>query len=222
MGVNPDLATSSGWSAVLAAKRLEHSKSRLRPVLGVGTADLVAAMFEDTLTAVADCPLVDRLVVVTSDPTLSALADFYGAVAVPDPGQGLNEAFSHGADRLEGPDGGVVYLPGDLPCATGEFLSQCLATVARDVAAVVPDLEGTGTTMLIDPVRGSTRPHFGPNSYHVHVDQGARPVEKASPALRRDVDTPADLARALRLGAGRFTVEACLRLGRPTWESLSA
>jgi 2-phospho-L-lactate/phosphoenolpyruvate guanylyltransferase len=52
------------------------------------------------------------------------------------------------------------------------------------------------------PPGGDLDPHFGPGSAVAHAASGARPLDGDWPSLRRDVDTPADLTAAARLGLG--------------------
>lgn len=203
---------SHEWGAVVCAKALARAKSRLRTLGHMYTADLVTAMLEDMLIAVAESVRLGPVVVVTSDETLSALADFYGASSIPDPGDGLNAAFRAGFDRLGKDINRVVYLPADVPCMTGERLDVCLGQAEAFAAAVVPDAEGTGSTLLTHRAGWWPGPRFGPDSLSLHIEDGAEPLWSAHPAMRRDVDTPADLVEAVRLGVGRHTGAAYSRL----------
>jgi 2-phospho-L-lactate/phosphoenolpyruvate guanylyltransferase len=205
-------ASPSRWGVVVAAKPLPTSKSRLRVLGDAATVDLVAAMFEDSMSALAESALVGSVVVVTSDPELSAVAHSYGAVAVRDPDRGLNGAFVAGTTRLGAEIRGVAFLPGDLPCVTGPLLDACLESAAWFPATVVPDAEGCGTTMLTQLNGRPFEPRFGSDSLRRHVAAGAHALHAAHPALRRDVDTPEDLSKALRIGAGTFTSAVCARL----------
>jgi 2-phospho-L-lactate guanylyltransferase len=59
--------------------------------------------------------------------------------------------------------------------------------------------------LLAAAVGGRLAPRFGPGSAAAHGHSGARRVEGDWPSLRHDVDTPADLAFAVSLGAGAHT-----------------
>lgn len=50
-------------------------------------------------------------------------------------------------------------------------------------------------------------PRFGAGSAAAHAASGARAVTAGVPTLRRDVDTPDDLAAAIALGVGPRTAQ---------------
>ena len=203
---------NGGWGVVVSAKTLVRAKSRLRPLPRVRKAELVAAMFEDTLLAISESPRVDQLVVVTSDEILSATAASYGASIVPDPGLGLNEAFVTGIAALRQEFRAVACLPADLPCLTGALMDATLEQAEHYDIAVVPDAAGGGSTMLTQRVARRILPRFGKDSLRRHVDIGAVPLWSADPAVRCDVDVMGDLAEAVRIGVGRYTRDVCSRL----------
>ena len=59
--------------------------------------------------------------------------------------------------------------------------------------------------LLAAPSGRRIDPHFGLGSATAHVRSGATALTGDWPGLRQDVDTPADLAAVLALGAGRHT-----------------
>ena len=65
---------------------------------------------------------------------------------------------------------------------------------------------GGETIVRVDGLVKDFRPGFGPGSRDVHLDHGAVEVTvDGIDSVRRDVDTPHDLAAALRLGIGPRT-----------------
>jgi 2-phospho-L-lactate guanylyltransferase len=98
----------------------------------------------------------------------------------------------------------IGALQADLPALRAAELSAALAE-AGDRRAFVADAEGTGTTLLLSSPGGELAPRFGAGSARAHAESGANPVTAPVPTLRRDVDTPRDLAAAERLGLGRWT-----------------
>ena len=63
--------------------------------------------------------------------------------------------------------------------------------------------------MVAAASREAFTPRFGHGSREAHVADGLHEiVEIDVPTLRRDVDTPADLETALRLGVGVHTARA--------------
>jgi 2-phospho-L-lactate guanylyltransferase len=106
-------------------------------------------------------------------------------------------------------------LLGDVPALRPEDLSVALHALQTALAAhraatmaAVPDAEGSGTVLLGARAAGDLVPAFGPDSLARHVRRGAVRLDLDLPRLRRDVDTPADLAQALSLGAGPRTTRA--------------
>jgi 2-phospho-L-lactate guanylyltransferase len=70
----------------------------------------------------------------------------------------------------------------------------------------VCDADGVGTTAVTAPDLDTFRPRFGHGSRTEHRDVGAAEIGVEDiGSLRRDVDTPADLAEVLRLGIGPRT-----------------
>ena len=63
------------------------------------------------------------------------------------------------------------------------------------------DASGDGTTLYTAPHEAFV-PEFGFRSAALHRAGGAHPIAGDCPRLRRDVDDPASLADAIRLGVG--------------------
>jgi 2-phospho-L-lactate guanylyltransferase len=202
------------WTAVIPVKRLTAAKSRLRGAVPAHRhADLALAMVRDTATAVLGASAVAELVVVTDDPVVTEVLSGLGARVVPDrPGADLNGAMRYGADEVAGLSRHRAVLAGDLPALRPSQLDAALLFAAgkRSFAA---DAAGTGTVLLAVPAGERLDPHFGIGSAAAHERSGARPLTGDWPGLRQDVDTPADLATVIALGAGRHTCELLRDLG---------
>jgi len=202
-----------GWTAVIPVKRLGAAKSRLRGAVPAARhADLALAMVRDTAVAVLATPAVDELLVVTDDPVVAAEVAGLGARVVPDrPGAGLNAAMRYGADEVAGLSRHRAVLAGDLPALRPEQLEAALGAAAG--RSFVADADGAGTVLLAVPPRRRLDPLFGVGSATAHANSGATPLAGDWPGLRQDVDTPADLAAVLALGAGRHTSSLLCDLG---------
>lgn len=197
------------WSLVLPVKRLKSAKSRLAPLPPDVRAALALAFAADTLDAVLACPVVGRVLVVTDDDAVVALARERGADVLVPAGPGLNAAVEQGWSQL--PDGPVVGLTADLPALRSDALADALAQAAQVDAAFVADADGTGTTTVTTRTLGGRpqlRPQFGVGSAAAHLVLGAVAVTGPLARLRRDVDTPQDLDAARVLGVGRATSDA--------------
>jgi 2-phospho-L-lactate guanylyltransferase len=207
--VHDDQDAEPGWGVVVPVKALAGAKSRLRPFGDDSRRALALAMAGDVLESVAACPLVRVVLVVSTDPDVAALARALGAQvddAAPD---GLNPALEHGAARLRAADPrlGVAALAGDLPGLRPDQLAAALAQVGPGARAFVADAPGTGTSLLAAGPGAALLPAYGPGSRQRHLDSGAAELAAAA-GLRLDVDTPADLRRALDLGVGARTAAA--------------
>ncbi|QKW12694.1 2-phospho-L-lactate guanylyltransferase [Verrucosispora sp. NA02020] len=198
---------SQPWTVVVPVKRLVAAKSRLRGGLpGVPHEELALALVADTLDAVRACPEVGGVLVVTDDVRVRAEAPAAAARWLADVADaGLNGAFRHGAAQVPGPVAGITA---DLPALRPAELAVALRA-AREappgVRCFVADTPGTGTVLLTAPAGVPLGPRFGPGSAAAHAASGARPLDGDWPSLRRDVDTPDDLAAAARLGLGPRT-----------------
>jgi 2-phospho-L-lactate/phosphoenolpyruvate guanylyltransferase len=203
------LDTPLRWSMVIPVKVLALAKSRLTGLDGPRRAELALAMAADTVAAVAACPAVGSVIVVTDDDDAAAELSGLGALVLPDePGDGLNPALAFGAAYSDErwPDRGRAGLAADLPALDPAELGRALARAAGVRQAFVADAAGTGTTMYAAGPGAAFRPRFGPGSRAAHLAAGA--VELALPGLdglRRDVDTVADLRDAARIGLGPHT-----------------
>lgn len=209
--------------AVIAVKSLDQAKSRLADRLRPEhRARLVLAMLADTVTATAAVGEVVSVTVVTPDPEVADLARALGAEVHPEPrgphAGGLNTALAATAAALRGAHGPIdlLALQADLPALRPEELSDMLAAAPRGLRSIVVDHEGSGTAALVvrDPV-AALDPRFGPGSARSHIEAGAVDLTGDWPGLRLDVDTAADLDRAVALGAGNATRAVLHDIGWP-------
>ena len=198
---------------MIPVKRLNAAKSRLRGAVPAARhGELALAMVRDTATAVLAGSRVGELLVVTDDPAVAAAVAEIGARVVPDrPAAGLNAAMRFGADEVAGLSRHRAVLAGDLPALRPEQLDAALSAAAG--RSFVTDAAGTGTVLLAVPPGEPLDPRFGIGSSGAHERSGARPLTGDWPGLRQDVDTPADLAAVVALGAGRNTCGLLRDLG---------
>ncbi len=105
---------------------------------------------------------------------------------------------------------GVVALAADLAALRSSDLTEALRAaelVASDSPrrVFVPDAAGSGTVLLAATRGAGLEPCFGAGSAAAHQASGAVLLDGDWPSLRRDVDTPADLAEAVSIGLGPRT-----------------
>jgi 2-phospho-L-lactate/phosphoenolpyruvate guanylyltransferase len=217
---------------LVPVKRLEAAKTRLRG--GLTDADhqaLVLAMALDTVAAALASPVVGRVVVVTADPVPGDAAVVLGAELIADvPDAGLNPALAYAVALVRRTGStpsqpGVAALTADLPALRTDELTEALRRAEETAAAsgsrgrgggrtFVADANGTGTVLLAAPSTALLEPCFGTGSAAAHLASGAVPLTEPWPSLRRDVDTPADLAEAFVLGVGARTAVAARAVRR--------
>lgn len=201
---------SPAWGVVVPVKLLAGAKTRLQAYGDDAREQLALAFAADVVAAALGCRRVQRVLVVTDDLRAAALLRALGAWVVPDmPGAGLNPALTHGAAllRTDDPGCGVVAVAADLPALVTADLDAVLAAAPPHGRIFVTDLESSGTTLLAATADLPLGPAFGKDSRLRHLESGALEVPAAT-GLRRDVDTPADLAEAVALGVGRHTAGA--------------
>lgn len=205
---------------VVPVKPLRGAKSRLRGAADHGVGDpaaharLTLALAHDTIAAVRSARRVRHLVVISSDPTVTAELTVDGVAVVPDgPVTGLNPSLEHGVAllRARDPAAAVGALPADLPALRAGELDEAVGlalvvfATGRAHRAFCADAQGTGTTLLLCAPGTALAPRFGPGSARRHRLSGAWPLAGDWPGLRRDVDTSDDLRQAGHIGLGAHT-----------------
>ncbi|MBK5306728.1 MAG: 2-phospho-L-lactate guanylyltransferase [Frankiaceae bacterium] len=199
------------WGLVVPVKRLELAKTRLSAYGDTAREDLALAFALDVVSAALAADAVEGVLVVTDDERAGRALAAAGARVVADtPDAGLNPALEHGAALLA-PGWGTATLSADLPALRPDDLDQALAAVPAGGRGFVADTAGSGTTLLAAAPGVPLGPAYGSGSRAVHLASGAVELP-AAPGLQLDVDTPADLALALRLGVGSATAAVVRRL----------
>lgn len=198
---------------IIAVKRLAAAKTRLAPVLSAQAREkVVLAMLVDTLTAAAAVPALGSITVITPDEVAAAAAAGLGAGVLADPtpdghGDPLNNAIAAAERSVSERFANLVVLQGDLPALQARELAEAIAAARQYRRSFVADRLATGTSALC-AFGTPLDPRFGPDSSARHRRSGAIELTGAWPGLRCDVDTPADLTAARRLGVGAATARA--------------
>lgn len=231
--------------AVIAVKNLDRAKSRLADRLPARERSrLVLAMLSDTVAAALAADLCS-VTVVTPDQRVAAAVRELGAgvhtdpstaadTDTPEPGESgaaLNAALASAATAVREQHGDVdlLVLQADLPAVDAAEITSMLIAAPGAGRSVVVDHTGRGTSALLAraPVpartngRGDTgadaalMPRFGPDSARRHRESGAVALSGHWPGLRLDVDTAADLERAVALGVGAATAAVLQDIGWP-------
>jgi 2-phospho-L-lactate/phosphoenolpyruvate guanylyltransferase len=205
---------------IIAVKRLTAAKTRLAPVFSARTREtVVLAMLVDTVTAAAGVGSVGSITVITPDDDAAAAAAALGAQVIADPtpeghDDPLNHAIATAARSVAESFANVVALQGDLPALQTQELAEAITAARQHRRSFVADRLATGTAALC-AFGTALDPQFGSDSAARHRRSGAIELTGAWPGLRCDVDTPADLVAARRLGVGGATARA---IGHPRKE----
>lgn len=193
------------WHLLVPVKSTRHAKTRLGPAFGERRPELALAFALDTIAAVAECPAVKAVTVVSSDPQVATAVGPVAVVVGEGPTPGLNAAISFALTTMPAP-ADVAVLLGDLPALTAAELEHALMLASAHENAFVPDADGIGTTMLTARRGVRLYPRFGPASAAAHERAGAvRLDDDAITRVRRDVDDLAGLVAAGELGLGEHT-----------------
>ncbi len=199
------------YGVVIPVKAPAVAKSRLAPLGDAVRRELSVAFAMDTISAVIRCSLVSRVLVVTDDAFFAADLASLGVQVIPDGVTGdLNGTLLLGAAELHRADPGLglAAVFSDLPALRADELTEALLAAQDQGLSFVADAHGLGTTAVAAPTLETFRTRFGLDSRLAHLEAGAYELGTDVPGLRHDVDTPADLATALKLGVGERT--ACV------------
>ncbi|HEY0700592.1 MAG TPA: 2-phospho-L-lactate guanylyltransferase [Micromonospora sp.] len=195
---------TGSWVVVVPAKRFGAAKTRCAGLDPAQRGALARAMLTDVVGALLRVPRVRAVVVATADPEVAGTALAAGAaVAASARGSGLNQEVT---DALTGaaaavPDARLAVAMADLAGADPADFETVLATAEGRSRAIVPDADGTGTTMVLVGEAGGFKPFLGRDSRRRFLADGFHELPVTAPGLRRDVDTVEQL---ISLGAGRL------------------
>jgi len=196
-------------TAVIPIKQLTRAKQRLSALLTEQERyGLFRTMVEDVLVVVEVCPLIDEILVVTSDAEVQEFALSFGAKVMAEPvNPGLIQAVTAAAARL-GDDGAdtLVFLPGDIPLVSPDELEVVLDGFgAGDQPAfhIVPAADLGGSNCVACSPPDCMTFGFGEDSFRRHLriaeDLDIVPTVTHLPGIGLDVDTPEDLERLIKV-----------------------
>lgn len=197
---------SPGWVVIVPVKSSDVGKSRLSDA-APDRAALARALALDTIAAAAAATAVERVIVVTEDSDIAAAVRRMRTVDVVRAGdtRGLDAAIATGA-AAAGSDVPRAALLGDLPALRPFDLDTALEAAETVERGVVADAEGEGSTLVTARAGATWLSAFGEDSFSRHKLLGCTPLDvPADSTLRRDVDTPEQLAAASALGLGERT-----------------
>jgi len=209
--------------ALIPVKSLQDSKRRLARLLPAEQrAALIRGLLLHELNVLSQLPVIDKVLVISSDPTVWRIARQNGVLVEEElESCGLNVAVSRGvAVAAENGASAALILPVDLPFITASDVDLMVSTgldkISRNqehaisqgnngfhsndergcVMAICSDREGDGTNAIfINPGREFTF-HFGPRSFESHIqeaqERGMVVRVVSAPGLSFDLDNEND------------------------------
>jgi len=190
--------------ALLPIKSFAEAKQRLAGALTpYERAGLAGAMAQDVLGAMRGCRGLERIIVISSDPSARALAGSHGADFLLEPQQagGLNASVKYAVEQL-GVLGAnaIMIVHGDLPMLASEDLGRVIeahGAPGQSAVTLVPDRALAGTNVLAWSPLDGFRAQYGESSFQRHREQamrrGAALSVCESEAAGLDIDLPGDL-----------------------------
>ncbi len=198
--------------AIIIPVKADNPKGRLGTLLtGREKKQLQISMLEDTLAALARAKKLGHTFIVSSDPDILKLAEWYGAGAITEEKDaGVNEAVERAIAELDGYDGWIM-IPADLPLITANDIKTALTLVRMGSSVVISPSEDYSGTNLLLMSRGSSIPlHYDDDSFNKHVreasDRGIRFSVYYSENVAFDIDRAGDVHRYFRFGRRNSTM----------------
>jgi len=158
--------------AVVPVKALFKSKTRLSAVLAPQERrTLTLTMLEDVLKALKSS-VVSRIVTISSDSTVQALARRFNAVYLSESQRGLNQAIKQATEHcIQKKARSVLVLAADLPLVIPEDINQMVELGVEEPSVVISSSSSGGTNALLQKPPNLIPACFGPNSFMEHVNR---------------------------------------------------
>jgi 2-phospho-L-lactate guanylyltransferase len=185
---------------------LRNAKQRLSGALTPEERFALAhAMFADTIAAVREVRLADKIFVVTNYGIAIRAAEENGWEVLREEQQVSESASVDAASRKCAERGvtAMLRMPVDVPLVRAEDIDELLSVeCGAPGLVIVASRDGTGTNAILRTPPTLFPSHFGPGSFAKHCDEaeraGARIVVRRNARLEMDVDDEADLRALLQ------------------------
>jgi 2-phospho-L-lactate guanylyltransferase len=203
------MKSATGIWAVVPVKDTSAAKQRLASAVPQHPRQqLMLAMLEDVLAALAEADELAGRLLVTSDPAAQRLAARYGFDWLTDgAGDGHTGAVAAAARHLAGNGaGGMLTVPGDIPLVTAAEIARLLdAHRPARAFTIAPSHDELGSNAIIVSPPDAVPLRFGDNSFFPHLAaaeaRGIRPTVLPLPGIALDIDNPDDLRHFAGLGS---------------------
>jgi 2-phospho-L-lactate guanylyltransferase len=197
------------FHAAMPIKMLHQAKSRLSHALSPAErCVLVLAMLHAVVARCQAAPRIQTVWVVGKDAAVLDFAAQHGARALYDPTNDMNAALDlAAAAATQAGAEALLVLPADVPLLTAADIAALLEPLQdaapSPVCVFSPDQAASGTNALALTLPSLLPFLFGPGSFAQHLEAAQRLGLCAhiytSPTLALDIDTPADLERAMQM-----------------------
>src|SRR5437868_13163163 len=192
------MTTAKGIWAVVPVKDTSAAKQRLASAVPPALRqELMLAMLEDVLAALAEAPGLAGRLLVTTDPAAQRLASRYDADWLTDgAADGHTGAVAAAARHLaKNGAGGMLTLPGDIPLVTAAEIAQLLdAHRPAPAFSIAPSHDELGSNAIIVSPPDAVPLRFGDNSFFPHIAaaeaRGLHPTVLPLPGIALDIDNP--------------------------------
>jgi 2-phospho-L-lactate guanylyltransferase len=186
-------------TAVIPVKGLANAKRRLSSRLWrAERATLVLRLLARELDVLERSACVERVIVVTSDERVIALAESKGATVALQPDNGVNAAIRAGIERANACGSQLIFaIHGDLPSIETADVEAMLQGCELAEFAIAPDRYRTGTNAIAMRRGVDLTLQFGTGSFQRFLSEARSRGVDAQIVARRglalDLDTPSDL-----------------------------
>jgi len=203
------MSSANGIWAVVPVKDTSAAKQRLAASVPQSLRQqLMLAMLEDVLAALAEAPGLAGRLLVTADPGAQDLGARYGFAWLTDgAADGHTGAVAAAARHLAKTGAaGMLTVPGDIPLVTAAEIAQLLqAHRAPPAFTIAPSHDELGSNAIVVSPPDAVPLRFGDNSFFPHLAaaeaRGIRPTVLHLPGIALDIDNPGDLGHFARLGS---------------------
>ncbi len=209
-----------GQTAIIVPVKADHRKRRLASLFSEEERkQLVVAMLEDVLQALAKARVIDDTHVISSDREILRLAERYGAKSIQEEKDGgVNAAVETAIEKTRA-YGSWMVIPADVPFIRPRDVRNAI-TLARLGASVVisPSRDFDGTNLLLLRKGAKMGLHYDDNSFENHTRDAIANSDSLavyySDTVGFDIDKVTDVHQAFRLGSRCSTLTYLARKRR--------
>lgn len=158
--------------AIVPVKQLDQAKSRLAKIVTPEARQkLVLTMLYDVLITLIRHPMIDGVCVISSDPTVLALAASEGAEPLLDQTADLNSALEQASCQVAARGAtGVLVLPADVPLVRESDIAALLDAANNRPCIVIAPSSDDGTNALVVCPPSAVPFQFGLESLQRHCE----------------------------------------------------